>query len=257
MGLELTKMLLQEGHHLGLIVRSEKRQAETIEAVGTDKLDFFFADLSDQSAIRQVAADIKGKWSHVDGLFNNAGVLLDKEYSSKQDNEMHFEVNTLAPYLLATELKPLLEAAEKPFVVTTVTGGLHKRKQPDIAALKKPKKFVKLLGSYVQSKTAILLLMNDLAEKWPGIRIANVDPGPNKTKMTGGEGMPVWLLPLRNLFFPKATKGAGFLYKAAFDEKFKDQTGIYISGGKRVPVALKFSADAVAQVLANITAHAV
>ena len=56
MGLELTKKLLKEGHHIGLIVRNEQRKDETIDELGTDKLDFFFADLSDQSAVRQVAS---------------------------------------------------------------------------------------------------------------------------------------------------------------------------------------------------------
>ena len=46
MGLELTKKLLKEGHHIGLIVRNEQRKDETIDELGTDKLDFFFADLS-------------------------------------------------------------------------------------------------------------------------------------------------------------------------------------------------------------------
>ncbi|MEM6362332.1 MAG: SDR family NAD(P)-dependent oxidoreductase [Bacteroidota bacterium] len=251
MGLELTKKLLKEGHHIGLIVRNEQRKDETIDELGTDKLDFFFADLSDQSAVRQVASNIKAKWDHLDGLFNNAGVLLDKEYASKQDNEMHFEVNTLSPYLLTTELKPLLEAAENPFVVNTLTGGLHKRKL-EVDSLKKPKKFVKLMGPYMHSKTALLLLMNNLSEKWPNVRIAGADPGPNKTKMTAGDGMPGWLLPIRNLLFPKPTKGAGKIYQTAFDSKFIDKTGIYVSGGKVVPVKPLLSEGEIDKILSNI-----
>ncbi|MEM9392103.1 MAG: SDR family NAD(P)-dependent oxidoreductase [Bacteroidota bacterium] len=250
-GLELTKKLLKADHHIGLIVRNEQRKDETINELGSDKLDFFFADLSDQSAVRQVASNIKAKWDHLDGLFNNAGVLLDKAYTSKQDNEMHFEINTLSPYLLTTELKPLLEAAKNPFVVNTLTGDLHKRKL-EVDSLKKPKKFVKLMGPYVQSKAALLLLMNNLSGKWPDIRIVGADPGPNKTKMTAGSGMPGWLLPIRNLLFTKPTKGAHKIYQTAFDLNFTNQSGIYVSGGKVVPVKQILSEKETEKILSNI-----
>ena len=100
-GLELTKMLLQEGHKIGLIVRSEKRRNDAIVALGnSDKLDFFFADLSKQEEITQVARSIHEKWDKIDGLFNNAGLLTDKAYYSDRGYEMQFEVNAVAPYFL-------------------------------------------------------------------------------------------------------------------------------------------------------------
>ena len=206
-GLELTKMLLNDNHKIGLILRSEKRKSEFIQAFGeSSNVDFFFADLSNQQEVEQVAMNIRAKWSNLDGLFNNAGVLNDKAYYSPQNNELHFEVNTLAPYILTLALRPLLEKSEHPFIVNTVTGGMHKQKSLDVAQLKKPEKFVKLFGSYMNSKFALVVLMNHLANQYPNLRIVNVDPGPNKTKMTNGDGMPKWLLLVRNLMFPETHK---------------------------------------------------
>ena len=232
-GLELTKMLRKEGHDIGMIIRSEKRKDEAIKDIGeADGIDFFYADLSKRGDIKRVAEEIKQKWGKIDGLFNNAGVLLGQDYYAESGNEMHFEINAIAPYLLTTELKSLLDASEAPFVINTATSSMNSQKKLDIPELKKPKKFVKLVGSYKQSKFALTLLMNQLAKEWPNVRIATVNPGPNKTKMTKESGMPGWLKHISAIMFPGPEKGAGLLYNAAFDSRYKDKSGVFISGGK-------------------------
>lgn len=254
-GLELSKLLLAEGHHLGLVLRSQKRQADAEAELGQDApIDYFFADLSKRDEVEGLADQVAAKWSHIDGLYNNAGVLLDQAYYSPQGYEMHMEVNTLTPYYLTRALAPLLNKAERPFVINTATGGLHSQKKIDIPNLRKPVKFVKLLGSYRFSKFAMVLLMNHLAKEMPELRILSVDPGPNKTKMTQGGGMPKWLLPLRNLFFPPATKGASLMYKAAFEPAFQQVSGQYISGNKVKPLSYAFSEAELEALLAPVTA---
>lgn len=252
-GLELSKLLLKEGHHLSLVVRSEKRRAEAIQALGTTELNFFYADLSNQQEILQVATEIRSKLDHLNGIFNNAGVLSDQAYYSPQGNELQFEVNTLAVYLLSKQLTDLLDKSEAPFIVNTATGGMHSMNKLDLGDLKRPKKFIKLLGSYRNSKFAMIQLMNHLAKEWPKVRVLNVDPGPNKTNMTSGSGMPKWLLPFRNFIFSPPTKGAKLLHDGAFLEKFAGKSGIYITGGKVRPLKMDLDRVAVEQLLANIT----
>lgn len=235
MGLELTKRLLNEGHKLGLVVRNEKRKDEAIAQIGNSELiDFFYADLSIQKEVVKVASEVKEKWTKLDGIFNNAGVLLDKAYYSGQGNEMHFEVNALAPYILINELKPLLEKSEKPFVINTATGGMESKKSIDIDELKQPKKFVKLLGSYMQSKFAMTLLLNNFAKVNENIRVAHLNPGAIKTKMTSGSGMPALLKPIRNLLFSSPEKGANRIYNVAFDAKYAEQTGFFVNEGGKI-----------------------
>lgn len=253
-GLELTKLLLQEGHQLSLIVRSEKRKKDAMEVLGpTANVNFHFADLSNQTEVLRVADELCSRLDALDGIFNNAGVLSDQAYYSPQGNELQFEINALAPYLLTKHLKPVLDKSERSFVVCSATGGMHALRKLDLEDLKKPKKFVKLLGSYRNSKMAMILLMNHLAEQWPKVRICSVDPGPNKTKMTSGTGMPKWLLPFRNLIFAAPTKGAKLLYDGAFSEKFAGQSGVYITGGKIKALKLKLSEPEIEQLLGNIT----
>ncbi|MEM6394729.1 MAG: SDR family NAD(P)-dependent oxidoreductase [Bacteroidota bacterium] len=232
MGLELSKMVLDRGYKLGLIVRSESRKKDAERLFTGENLpDMFVADLGKRNEIESVAGAISKKWDKLDGLFNNAGVLLDKLYTSDYGNELQLEINAISPYLLTKALKPLLDKAESPFIVNTVTSGLDKKKTIDISSFKQPEKFTKLTGSYVDSKLTFLLLMNNLSKDWDNARIVNVDPGAIKTKMTAGDGMPFWLKPIRNLFFKSPQEGAKRLYEAAF-EKYLSDSGIYVSSGK-------------------------
>jgi NAD(P)-dependent dehydrogenase (short-subunit alcohol dehydrogenase family) len=236
-GLELSKILITEGHKLGLIVRNENRKNDFLRGLpghATENVDFFFADLSNQKNVFDLANEIKTKWNKVDVLFNNAGVLLKEKKFSTQQNEMQYEVNTLAPYMVTTLLKPLLEKSDGAVVVNTVTDGLNYPKAINIKELLNPTGSRKIFGPYMQSKLALALIMNKLSEEFKknNIRIVNVSPGGNKTKMTTGDEMPNWLTPIVYLFYKKPEKGARLLYDAAFKKDYKDKTGFYLQKNK-------------------------
>lgn len=253
MGLELSKLLLDEGHTLTLIVRTEKRQVEALQALGgSDKVHFHLADLSVQADVRRVGGEIVARDVPVDGLFNNAGVLLDKSYRSAQDNEMHYEVNSLAPYILTTALWPTLEKSASPFVVNTATGSMEKRKAIDMQDLKNPIKFRKLLGSYMQSKMAMIALMNHFAQQKPGLLMAHVNPGAIKTKMTAGEGMPFFLKPIRHFLFDEPIEGAKKLREAAFRSELRGRGGAFLDGEKIKPIQFALTDQDFQELLAGI-----
>ncbi len=251
MGLALTKKLLTERHHIGLIVRSEKRKAEALELFPVESnLVVFVADLSKRDEIASVADEITSTWGHLDGLFNNAGVLLDQLYFSDYGNELQLEINAISPYLLSKSMLPLLTNAEAPFVVSTATASLEKKKSLHVSAFKKPRKFTKLLGSYMDSKITLVALMNYLANQHEKVRFVHVDPGAIKTKMTSGSGMPWFLKPIRNILFKSPEHGGDNLYKAAFGKEFQ-QTGLYISGNKVKPIQVDITADQIDELLQN------
>ena len=250
-GFELTKKLLEEGHQVGIIVRSEQRRKEALSLfAGSRAPEVFVADLSKRNEIEEVAGAIQTKWDRLDGIFNNAGLLLDKLYFSDYGNELQLEVNGISPYLLTKALKPLLDKSENSFVVNTATGGLNNKKSIDIPAIKKPEKFTKLVGSYMDSKLIMVLLMNYLNKEWDSVRFVSVNPGAIKTKMTSGDGMPFWLKPIRNLFFMSPQRGAQSLYNAAFDSKYEG-SGIFISEGKVRPMKYEMSKSEINQLLAD------
>ncbi|MEM1121642.1 MAG: SDR family NAD(P)-dependent oxidoreductase [Bacteroidota bacterium] len=250
MGLALTQKLLAEGHTIGLIVRSESRKEQVQKLFPSEAtLEIFVADLGKRKQIANLAQQIQTNWNKIDGLFNNAGLLLDKLYFSDYGNELQLEVNAISPYLLTQALLPVLAKGENPFVVNTATSGLDSKKSINIPAFKKPKKFTKLLGSYLDSKLMMVLLMNHLSNEQPNLRIVSVNPGAIKTKMTAGSGMPFWLKPIRNLFFKSPEYGAQNLYDAAFADKYQ-KSGIFVSEQKIRPMQYEITRPEIDQLLA-------
>lgn len=243
LGLELTRQLVNEGKNVGIVVRSASRLADVPESVKS-RLTVWEADLAQRDAIDAVAKRIVDEWSTVDVLFNNAGVLLPEFRVSPHGNEMHLEVNTLAPYRLTRRLEPALLAAEEPVVVNTVTGNMHAAKF-DLAEVTDESRFQKLFGAYMHSKLALVLLMNELARDpaWKKVSIRNVNPGANKTPMTAGDGVPGWIKPFRWLLFSAPTKGARLLHRAAFDASNRGRTGVFFDEKKLRDVTHELADD--------------
>lgn len=236
-GLGVTKKLLTNGNKLGLIVRNETRkrdflsELETFDADLVDNIDFFYADLSDQEQVRSVSQEIKKKWERIDRLFNNAGVAImtQERRTSKQDNELHFEINTIAPLLLTQELKPLLLNSKDARVITTVTQGLE-RIQIETGKIF-DENYSSGMRLYSQSKLAVLLLMNDMAkdESWQGVNFLSVHPGNNKTNMTQSKDrMPLFIRLMVRLFFKNPDFGTQRLYNAGFEAQFANANGVYL-----------------------------
>ncbi|MEM8861058.1 MAG: SDR family NAD(P)-dependent oxidoreductase [Chloroflexota bacterium] len=259
LGLGVTKKLLKVGNKIGLIVRSESRKNQTIGEFSdfpkelVDNIDFFYADLSDQAQVKRVAAEISEKWPRIDRLFNNAAVVGGPEKGrnmSKQGNEWHYEINTLAPYILTTELKPLLENSEAAVVITTVTGGMHSR------ALSTDQIFDEKNGAtmslYAQSKTAIMLLLNDFADQWDGVKFVTVNPGANKTKMTQSGSTPWIIRNVLSLFFNDPSVGTQRIYNGGFDSKIKENNPIYLDRDKIREIQVDLSAAQKTQLLSGL-----
>jgi NAD(P)-dependent dehydrogenase (short-subunit alcohol dehydrogenase family) len=237
-GLELVRRLHADGATVGLIVRSPSRiddlPAAIREAPG---FTYWVADLGVHADVARVASEIAQRWDRIDVLYNNAGELR----RSGQGHEMHYEVNTLAPMHLTRGLKPLLDAADAPIVVNTVTGGMHSAKALDLDQLTDPQVFRKLFGQYLQSKLALTLWMDELAgqDAWSGIAVRNVNPGANKTGMTESDGVPWFIRMVRGLLFSAPTKGGNLLYDAAFDPGLGRRSGVFLDEGKARQVPLR------------------
>ena len=254
-GLSLTKSLLKPGNKLGLIIRNEARKNEALMELCdfptalVDEIDFFFADLGDQQQVRLAAMEIKNKWPRVDRLFNNAAIVSPVRKKSKQGNEMHLEVNALAHILLTQELKPLLLNSNDATVITTVTGGMNRRKLRIDQILNDDYKGMML---YAQSKQAVMLLMNDLAASWDSVKFFSVNPGTNKTKMSTGDEAPIFMKFIAHLFFNEPEYGAQRLYNAAFDPRFSAENRAYITGDKVVAIKYGLTAQDKTALLAGI-----
>ena len=258
LGLGVTKKLLVSGNKLGLIIRNASRKQDFLSELSDiseellNNIDFFFADLSDQEQVRSIAQQIREKWPQIDRLFNNAAVVGSGNRLSKQGNEIHLEINTLAPWILTQELKSLLLNSPDAKVIITVTGGMAKRKL-DTHPLLNPDSS-STMSTYMQSKQAIMLLMNDLStdSNWQSVKFLSVDPGPNKTKMTQSGETPWIIRNVLSRFFNDPEIGTQRIYNAGFDERFSDANAVYITNDKIVPIQHKLSPDDKRRLLATV-----
>ncbi|MEM9775937.1 MAG: SDR family NAD(P)-dependent oxidoreductase, partial [Chloroflexota bacterium] len=208
---------------------------------------------SDQAQVKRVAAEISEKWPRIDRLFNNAAVVGGPEKGrnmSKQGNEWHYEINTLAPYILTTELKPLLENSDDAKVITTVTDGMHSRQVDTDLMLNSNSSRTMML--YMHSKQAVMFLMNDLATQWDGVKFLAVNPGPNKTNMTTGGNTPWFITKIASFFFNDPSVGSQLIYNAGFDPQFAQANQVFLTKNKIVPVTTSMSADQKTQLLSGL-----
>ncbi|OKP94229.1 SDR family NAD(P)-dependent oxidoreductase [Paenibacillus sp. P46E] len=254
-GLELTRKMLAEGWQIIALIRSGYPMEDPFiaESVKSGKLRIYKADLSDFTALRRALNEIKSKEQRIDLLFNNAGGSFPELSNSRQGREMHFDLQTVAPYLITMELKALLQKGQLKTVVNTSSNAFMtmKRFNPDL--LEHPTEFKKLFGPYAASKLALSLWTRELAPQLAaeGILIRSADPGGNNTIRSGKKsGLPFWLKPIIKLFFPHPRHGAGLLYNAALGQHSK-QPGVFLM--KDQITELKFTEHS-ATVLAKVRA---
>ncbi len=201
----------------------------------------FVVDLANHADIRRVCAEILRDYPTIHYLFNNAGVLTESLQFSGHGNELHFEVNTLAPLQMIDLLRPGLKSANGACVVSTSAGLSLNVKMLNWDELIRPKSFQKLYGPYVNSKAALNVLTAALAAELAQdkIVIRAADPGPNRTGLTRGRGTPLWM----RLFYwalPAPSKGAQRIVEPALSDRWGARTGVLISDGKiqKLPAAL-------------------
>lgn len=261
-GASLAELLVSQGWNLVLLNRSRQRTAPLLEQLrainGEAKVEVIETDLSDHAALHASAAQITEQYESVDALFNNAGVLREDLVVSATGNEMHFEINTIAPYLLTHALRGALKSAAgsrgHSVVVTPSTAAVKSVKRFDIENLRKGTKGG-LLGAYAQSKLAWAVLNAHLAESFreDGIELFAVDPGINRTGMTANSGVP---LPIRLLwrFLPKPAAGAK-RQAAVLGDEWRGRSGSLIIGGKIKAIPADYMTDqSVSELLATMRA---
>lgn len=236
-GLALAKRLLSEGWDVATINRSAYAEDDPLlrEAILSGRLrNYRVEDLADYDSLRRTLDTVKREERRLDILFNNAGGSFSELSYSKQGRELHYELMTVVPYIVMTELEELLAGGRLKTVINTSSSALKFTKSLSIETLERPDTFRKLLGPYAASKLALSLWTQAAAPRLAerGIRIRSVDPGGNNTLRKGKRsGLPLPVMLLMKLFFAPPAKGAGLLYEAALGE-LRRETGVYVEKGR-------------------------
>ena len=212
---------MADGHALVLHGRSANKlasAAEQVEAVGgSATVQTVMADLSSIKVTAALAESLAADSEPFDVVINNAGVFRTPSTVTDDGLDVRFAVNTIAPYLLAKRLLPLLRPGGRVVNLSSAA-----QAAVSLQALAGTTRIADDFEAYAQSKLAITAWSRALGlqqQTRHGPVVVSVNPGSMLgTKMvTDGFGVAGG----------DVSKGADILCQAALSEVFADAYGRY------------------------------
>lgn len=242
LGKAVAMALAAEGLRVGLVardrVRGEAAVADIRAATGNGDLHLFVADLSDQSAIRALAQEVRQKFDRLHLLVNNAGTAFPERRLSPDGIERALAVNHLGPFLLTNLLLDLLRTSAPARIVTV---GTRMNTAMDFADLNWEQRRYSMMQAYGQSKLGNLHFTFELARRLQGSGVtANcVFPGVFKSNLGGTDGAQnlFWKLVARLLGWaiPSPEQAARRVLHVATAPELAEVSGQYFGDRKTIP----------------------
>jgi NAD(P)-dependent dehydrogenase (short-subunit alcohol dehydrogenase family) len=232
-GAETAKQLARLGATIIVHGHNAEKSAATVTRIrqetGNASVEFMLADLSSQQDVRQLAQQFKSKYSRLDVLINNAGIVMVRRKESVDGIEMTCTVNHLAPFLLTNLLLDTL-VASAPARVVNVSSAVHEQGKINFDDLQM-KRGYNGLAAYNNSKLANLLFTYELARRLTGTRVTvnALHPGAVRTNLVARNGgIFKWLVqPLFNLQAISEEQGAQTSVYLAISPEVEGVTGKY------------------------------
>lgn len=193
-GLEAVKQLAKGGANIVMVCRNQEK-AETIKALLVKdypiKVDIVLADYSDLETVRAAAELIAQRYEVIDLLINSAGLHSTKRHLTKDGNELVFQINHIAPFLLTMLLLDNLKRSKQGRIIQVNSEG-HRFGGLNMDDLRWEKRPYIGLRAYGASKTAQLMTVIHLAEqlKDTNVTINAMHPGGVRTNIGSNNG---WL----------------------------------------------------------------
>ncbi|UMY64347.1 MULTISPECIES: oxidoreductase [unclassified Flavobacterium] len=230
-GFEATKVLSKKGAHIIMTSRNLQKGNEALEAIKKGspnaKLDLMQLDLADFHSIKKFSDEFHSKYSKLDVLVNNAGVMNPpKREVTKQNFEVQFGTNHLGHFLLTGLLLDTLKNTPNSRI-SVQSSIVHKTEsmKPDIHF--DDLNFEKSYNrdqAYAQSKLANLLFAYELDRRLKTHNIKMIvtaaHPGYTKTNLQANSGFMIAVV-LNNILAQNVKIGALPILRAATEENLK------------------------------------
>ena len=231
-GLKTAEQLVKEGHHLIFACRNlEKAQQarQQLQRLGKGQIELIELDLNSLDKVRHSANEVLSKYSHIDVLINNAGLISEKLDSTEDGFEKHFGVNYLGHYLWTLKLLPLLKKAKQGRII-------HLSSLAHWVGSIQPEKFeaknnpnYRTFPSYGSSKLQNLLFSNHLAEQLKGSSVTSNALHPGVVDSELYRQLPKLQYKLVSLALIPPSKPANLIKKMALDQSWAKKNGQYAS----------------------------
>ncbi|WP_416147216.1 SDR family NAD(P)-dependent oxidoreductase [Salipaludibacillus sp. HK11] len=185
LGLALTKTLITSGHKVIAIVRSEQSNCDNLRCLldkHAERLLVFYLDVTNETEVQELAFRLKEKDVQLDGLINNAGILLGRNESIENlvMNKVRdsFAINVYGSMNIIKHTLPLMNSnSEQQKIILTISseaGSITNAYDGDYP--------------YAISKAAVNMFTKQIKEHVKGgnTRVFVIHPGWMRTDM-GGE----------------------------------------------------------------------
>jgi NAD(P)-dependent dehydrogenase (short-subunit alcohol dehydrogenase family) len=153
------------------------RAADRLIAEGADPglVDTVGADFARLADVAAMASEVTTRYDYLDVLVNNAGIAgPDGRIVTADGNELTFQVNYLAPYLLTRLLTPRLRAVRGRMVA--VSSSLHRTGSINWADPQRMR-FYSPVAAYAQSKLTLTMFARAMARTQADVTAVSVHPG--------------------------------------------------------------------------------
>jgi NAD(P)-dependent dehydrogenase (short-subunit alcohol dehydrogenase family) len=182
LGIETARALLSAHAEVILAVRDAEKSERVAQqlrgATKNARASVLAADLGSLASVRQAAEQLRARWSKLDLLINNAGIMATPQGYTLEGFELQFGTNHLGHYLLTRLLLPALQIAAPARVVVLTSSG-HSRSDIHFDDLNYRHRPYDTWEAYGQSKTANALFAVGLTRHVgnQGITANAINPG--------------------------------------------------------------------------------
>jgi NAD(P)-dependent dehydrogenase (short-subunit alcohol dehydrogenase family) len=182
-GLAAASRCAQLGADVRFVARSRERAErarDRIElAAGRGaEVAYELADVSDLSAVRELAAGLSASVPRIDVLVHNAGALTRTPSTTADGSQLTLAAHVLGPFLLTGLLLDRLRGAAPARVITVSSGGMYTERL-DVADLEMDPAGYDGRVAYARAKRAQVALTHEWASRVPSreVRFHSMHPG--------------------------------------------------------------------------------
>ena len=247
MGFEEAKAVAAKGYHTIMACHhpeaAEEKRLEIIRETGNENVEIMGLELADLSDVRRFADEVKARFTHLDLLMNNAGMLATKFQKTVNNLERTVAVNYVGPYLLTRLLLPLMSEGSRIVNMASLTYKYGFLDFPDFFTRGRKGGFWRI-PIYSNSKLAVTLFTFELAKrlKDKGITVNAADPGVVSTDIIH---LDMWLVDsFADLCFRPLIRtprqGADTAIHLLLDEDKAGQTGTFNRSNRIINVGNKY-----------------
>lgn len=234
--------LAKQGYHVVIHGRNEQKTNQALQEIqqksGSSAVDSFVADLSSLQAVKKLADSFKQRYTTLDVLVNNAGLMKPERVVTVDGLESNFAVNYLAHFLLTNLLLEPLKRSESARVIG-LTSSIYSGAKPDFNDLQAAKNY-SMFGAYCNSKLFVLYFVRELASRLRDTNVSSfaVHPGVVNTSLARDmKGiLKIVFAFFTKVIFVSPEKGAATSIYLATGNALTGKSGLYFENKKEIAV---------------------